>query len=310
METVSTQRETASSETERTREAASAETTDATFRSLEEGSTISSRYSETASTVSEDAVCWLRRTAIVMRVYGLLTLETAFSVLISALVWLGYPSLGYECSDDPSPLLLSCTPVLVLGALELTDHRHPSNGLVFALYVALLSFTTAGLNLCATAPIGISSLILTWTLFVACNGVAWEHRLSSVWRDALFTSTLLTVMVSVLASTYTWLHKTLLCLYTVFVGCILAVLFQDVRYIATKMPVSHVIRSSLILYATETLIYHTTLLMLTPVVWSARWDQMFSYLAKLGTYHHYLIDNGTLSVILNTTTATFQSKAA
>ena len=50
--------------------------------------------------------------------------------------------------------------------------------------------------------------------------------------------------------------------------------------------------------------------MLTPVVWSARWDQMFSYLAKLGTYHHYRIDNGTLSVILNSTTATFQSRVA
>ncbi|AAM00793.1 membrane protein US14 [Panine betaherpesvirus 2] len=241
---------------------------------------------------TDDAVFWLQRNVVVFRVYGLLLLETAITVLFSTLVWLGYPQLSYRCQEDPSPLLLSCTPVLVLGILEGTDYKHPSNALVLGLYVAFLSFSAAVINFCSTVTHAVSSAILTWALFVACNGVAWEHRLRALWRDALFTTTLLTVVMGILASSYQLMHKMLLCLYTVFVGCILAVLFQDVRHVATELPVDQAIRGSLLLYSTEMLIYHTTLLVLTPVMWSARWDLMFSYLSG----HR---SNATLSAVVS-----------
>ncbi|AAR31702.1 membrane protein US13 [Human betaherpesvirus 5] len=224
---------------------------------------------------------WLRRFAVLVRVYALVVFHIAISTAFCGMIWLGIPDSHNICQHESSPLLLVFAPSLLWCLVLIQGERHPDDVVLTMGYVGLLSVTTVFYTWCSDLPAILIDYTLVLTLWIACTGAVMVGDSFRAKRWELICSRVLTsvffITLWVIGDQTVFHHQRILLYgYGAIVFLMMTVTFYGTRYIRDELPAAQTLRGSLLIYVGLVTMFKITLIVLSPNLWRLPWTTVFA----------------------------------
>ncbi|AKT72738.1 Cy196 [Cynomolgus cytomegalovirus] len=224
---------------------------------------------------------WLRRFTMIFQVYAWLGMEVAVTVAMYGVYRTARPYLTVDCVKDPAPLLMMCIPAAIL-IVENTPKRiaHTIDGLFWELYYMTVSCLLV--STCTDDWTVFQSFLLTALMFILQSAAAVFDNMQMYRRKMLAMLFSMTVLFTMsLIYSFGHLapsHMLFITMYFLFLVLTSIDVYMETVAIRHKHPVDEIRWPSIMLYVNWVLLYEANVMLLTPGLWSARWDGMFSSL--------------------------------
>ncbi|AEV80695.1 membrane protein US12D [Cercopithecine betaherpesvirus 5] len=233
------------------------------------------------------SVCWLRRMAIIFQVYAWLGLQVALTVALYGVYRMASSDLIVDCKADPAPMLMILIPTAIL-ILEHTSRSigNTLQGLLWETYCLISSCII--LTTCTDGLTVLRSFLLTMLMFLTQSGMAVLDNMQTH-RRKIITAVCMMIVLFTMSIVYSFGGLTPCDMLFITVYVLLLMLTSLIVYCET-LEIRHRHTSkkikgpAVLLFVSIMLLFEGNVLVLSPKVWSAEWNHMFSSLAALHSY--------------------------
>ncbi|QQL09971.1 Ba196 [Baboon cytomegalovirus] len=227
------------------------------------------------------SINWLRRFSTIFKIYGWFVLQVSVTIALYGVYRTACSGLTVDCKADPAPMLMVAIPAIIL-VLENTSKRASNtlNGVVWETYYITASCLL--ISICADDWTILRSFALTSLMFILQSGTAVFESMNLYRRKLLaVVFSLIVLFTMTIVYTFGQLSPTHMLFMTAYM---MFLVLTSITVHLETVAIRHVHQScevtwpAMMLYINFMLLLQCNTFLLTPNLWSARWDSTFSSL--------------------------------